>query len=94
MNDELFLCGLVLIVACGDNDDPGPSSVPDVLPVGRFRGTGARATFAGGRYFTVVVDGSNEVCDSLSLTEADTSFDFGGDGTPEDADLSLDLTRD
>ena len=30
--------------------------------------------------------------DSLSLTEADTSFDFGGDGTPEDADLSLDLT--
>ncbi|MGB5193141.1 MAG: hypothetical protein WBN70_09195 [Polyangiales bacterium] len=35
----------------------------DVLSVGRFRGTGARATFAGGRYFTVVVDGSNEVCD-------------------------------
>ena len=31
--------------------------------------------------------------DSLSLTEADTSFDFSGDDTPEDADLSLDLTR-
>jgi hypothetical protein len=31
--------------------------------------------------------------DSLSLTEADTSFDFDGDGTVEDADLSLDLTR-
>jgi hypothetical protein len=31
--------------------------------------------------------------DVLSLTEADTSFDFGADGTLEDADLSLDLTR-
>lgn len=31
--------------------------------------------------------------DSLILTEADTSFDFNADGTPDDADLSLDLTR-
>ena len=31
--------------------------------------------------------------DALTLTEADTSFNFGGDGTPEDAKLSLDLTR-
>ncbi|MGB5695103.1 MAG: hypothetical protein WBM46_05590 [Polyangiales bacterium] len=31
--------------------------------------------------------------DALSLTEADTSFDFGQNGTPEDAKLSLDLTR-
>jgi hypothetical protein len=30
---------------------------------------------------------------ALTLTEADTSFDFGGDGTLEDADLSLELTR-
>ena len=108
---NLLLCGLLLILACGDNEDvrpggmdagaeapdagdgggdidpgpdvpempdPGPSSVADVLYVGRFddsdpgavrlswsgsgfvvrfRGTGARATFRGGRYFTVVVDG-------------------------------------
>ena len=31
--------------------------------------------------------------DALTLTEADTSFDFGGNGTLEDAKLSLDLTR-
>lgn len=31
--------------------------------------------------------------DALTLTEADTSFDFDGDGTPEDAKLGLDLTR-
>lgn len=31
--------------------------------------------------------------DTLRLTEADTSFDFDEDGTPEDADLSLDLIR-
>jgi len=31
--------------------------------------------------------------DSLILTEADSSFDFDGNGTPDDADLSLDLTR-
>ena len=31
--------------------------------------------------------------DALTLTEADTSFDFGGDGTLEDAKLSLNLTR-
>lgn len=31
--------------------------------------------------------------DTLHLTEADTSFDFDGDGTVEDADLSFDLVR-
>jgi hypothetical protein len=31
--------------------------------------------------------------DALTLTEADASFDFDGNGTPEDAKLSLDLTR-
>lgn len=31
--------------------------------------------------------------DSLTLTEADTSFDFDGNGTVEDADLSFELTR-
>jgi hypothetical protein len=31
--------------------------------------------------------------EALTLTEADTSFDFDEDGTPEDAKLSLDLTR-
>ena len=31
--------------------------------------------------------------DTLVLTEADTSFDFDGDGTVEDADLSFELTR-
>jgi hypothetical protein len=31
--------------------------------------------------------------DALTLTEADTSFDFGGDDAPEDAKLSLDLIR-
>jgi len=31
--------------------------------------------------------------DSLILTEADTSFDFDGDGAIEDADLSFQLTR-
>jgi hypothetical protein len=38
--------------------------------------------------FEAVLDG-----DSLTLSEADTSFDFDGDGTVEDADLGLDLTR-
>jgi hypothetical protein len=32
--------------------------------------------------------------DRLRLTEADTSYDFDGDDVLEDADLSLDLTRD
>lgn len=32
--------------------------------------------------------------DTLRLTEADTSFDFDEDGTPEDADLSFELVRD
>jgi len=31
--------------------------------------------------------------DSLGLTEADSSFDFNDDGIPDDADLSMDLTR-
>ncbi len=31
---------------------------------------------------------------TLTLTEADTSFDFDGDGTPEDADFGMTLTRD
>jgi hypothetical protein len=31
--------------------------------------------------------------DLLTLTGADAAFDFGGDGTFEDADLSLELTR-
>lgn len=31
--------------------------------------------------------------DMLTLTEADTSFDFRGDGTMEDADLGFILTR-
>jgi hypothetical protein len=31
--------------------------------------------------------------DALTLTEADTSFDFGQNGVPEDAKLNLDLTR-
>ena len=38
--------------------------------------------------FQIDLDG-----DSLILTEADTSFDFDKDGTMEDADLSLELTR-
>ncbi len=75
---KLSLCALFFVLACGDNDDAGPSPVDDLLYVGRFddsdpgavrlswsgsgfvvrfRGTGARATFRGGRYFTVVVDG-------------------------------------
>jgi hypothetical protein len=33
------------------------------------------------------------VGDLLTLTEADSAFDFDGDGTFEDADLSLELTR-
>jgi len=38
--------------------------------------------------FEIVLNG-----DALTLTEADTSFDFGGNGTLEDGKLSLDLTR-
>jgi hypothetical protein len=38
--------------------------------------------------FEIQLDG-----DALTLTEADTSFDFGGNDTIEDAKLSLDLTR-
>jgi hypothetical protein len=38
--------------------------------------------------FEAVLDG-----DSLTLSEADTSFDFTGDGMVEDADLGFELTR-
>ena len=94
---KLLLCGLLLIFACGDNDDPGPSSVADVLYVGRFddsdpgavrlswsgsgfvvrfRGTGARATFRGGRYFTVVVDGDVRP-DPLAVSDiVGATYDF------------------
>jgi len=38
--------------------------------------------------FEIELDG-----DALTLTEADTSFDFDEDGMQEDAKLGLDLTR-
>lgn len=39
--------------------------------------------------FETVLNGN-----TLTLTEADTSFDFDGDGAPEDADFGMTLVRD
>jgi len=66
----------------GRFDDADPSAVRFSWSgsgfVVRFRGTGARATLRGGRFFTLVVDGDVQP-DPLAVSESDASYDLAAD---------------
>ena len=66
----------------GRFDDADPSAVRFSWSgsgfVVRFRGTGARATLRGGRFFTVVVDGVVQP-DPLAVSESDATYDLASD---------------
>jgi lysophospholipase L1-like esterase len=66
----------------GRFDDTDPSAVRFSWSgsgfVVRFRGTGARATLRGGRFFTVVVDGDVQP-DPLAVSGSDVTYDLASD---------------
>jgi len=70
----------VLYVGRFDDSDPGAVrlSWSGSGFVVRFRGTGARATFRGGRYFTVVVDGDVWL-DPLAVPRSSRQLEIVGD---------------
>jgi lysophospholipase L1-like esterase len=78
----------------GRFDDTDPSAVRASWSgsgfVVRFRGTGARATLRGGRYFTVVVDGAVQP-DPLAVSETDATYELASELA--DAEHTIEVYR-